>query len=431
MKNYEIGFEQLGVDLDKLNSTGYTICPECSHQRKQGNRNSKVLKVYLKTGYYDCKHCDFNGRVDSNEWIQEKHGIETGLITKPTKQTITQNNTSIKPFILAPLIELAYEYLQSRGISKKTATSLQLGYKNGCLAFNYYEGVKIIGAKYRKMDSKFFWQHAGCEKILYNINNLKGQDEIMLVEGEFDVMAVYESGFHSVGSVSQGAPNAGQHVGTKLQCLDNSIKYIKDAKKVLIWTDNDINGIYLKRILIERFGADRCAVVEIPEDLINKETGEKCKDANDVLMFYGVEKIKELIKEAKDTPISGVRTLKQVESEMWETYRNGYRLGVKTNIRSLDKKFSFYKPWWNLYYGIPNSGKSELTLFLMVCMSVEHGWKWACFVPEAYPAGDFYNDCVSKLTGRGVDIGSNNRLTEQEYQIESFPRHHHSLFVLK
>jgi hypothetical protein len=104
MKNYEIGFEQLGVDLDKLNSTGYTICPECSHQRKQGNRNSKVLKVYLKTGYYDCKHCDFNGRVDSNEWIQEKHGIETGLITKPTKQTITQNNTSIKPFILAPLI---------------------------------------------------------------------------------------------------------------------------------------------------------------------------------------------------------------------------------------------------------------------------------------------------------------------------------------
>ena len=432
MSNYTIGFDKLGIDLDKLSSTGYCTCPECSSQRKQGNRNSKVLKVYPNTGFYDCKHCGWTGRVDSNEWLEKQHGIETGLITT-SKSAMPQNApkcpTNKKPFILAPLIESAYEYLQNRGISKETATSLQLAYKQGCLAFNYYQGLEIVGAKYRKMASKFFWQHAECEKILYNINNLKDQEEIMIVEGEFDVLAVYECGFHSVGSVSQGAPNAGQQVGSKLQCLDNSIKYIKDAKRVLIWTDNDPNGIYLKRILVERFGADRCAIVEMPNDLINKETGKPCKDANDVLIFYGKEKVLELIKEAKDTPISGVRTLKQVESEMWETYHNGYRLGVKTTIRSLDKKFSFYKPWWNLFYGIPNSGKSELTLFLMMCMSVVHGWKWACFVPEAYPAGDFYNDCVSKLTGRGVDIGSRNRLTEQEYQVALDFVNEHFFFI--
>lgn len=421
MSNYTIGFDKLGIDLDKLNSTGYCVCPECSHQRKQANRNSKVLRVYPNTGYYDCKHCGWNGRVDSNEWIEKQHGIETGLIQQPTKPTKPTNTTikptTIKPFVLAPLNNLAYEYLQTRGISKETANSLQLAHKQGCLAFNYYQGVKIIGAKYRKIKSKFFWQHAGCEKFLYNLDRLKNQDEIMLVEGEFDVLAVFESGFHAVGSVSQGAPNAGQQVGSKLQCLDNSIEYIKNAKRVLIWTDNDPNGLYLQRVLVERFGADRCAIVEIPSDLINKDTGKICKDANEVLIFYGAEKVQELIKKAKDTPISGVRTLRQVESEMWETYHNGYRLGVKTGIKSLDKKFSFYKPWWNLIYGIPNSGKSELALFMMMCMSAVHGWKWACFVPEAYPAGDFYNDCVSKLTGRGVDIGSYNRLTEQEYQI--------------
>ena len=430
MSNYTIGFEQIGIDTDKLTSTGYCTCPQCSSERKQGNRNSKVLKVYPKTGFYDCKHCGWTGRVDSNEWMEKQHGLETGLIKKQINTTVTPTQPSdIKPFILAPLNLEAYDYLKERGISKETATSLQLAYKQGCLAFNYYNGVKIIGAKYRKMDSKFFWQHAGCEKVLYNINNLKGQDEIMIVEGEFDVLAVYECGFHSVGSVSQGAPNAGQQVGSKLQCLDNSINHIKDAKKVLIWSDNDANGLYLQRILIERFGADRCAVVEIPSELINKETGKICKDANDVLIYYGKEKVLELIKAAKDTPISGVRTLKQVEGEMWETYRNGYRLGVKTNIKALDKKFSYYKPWWNLYYGIPNSGKSELVLFKMVCMSVEHGWKWACFVPEAYPASDFYNDCVMKLTGRGVDLGASDRLTEKEYQVALDFINEHFFFI--
>ena len=50
-------------------------------------------------------------------------------------------------------------------------------------------------------------------------------------------------------------------------------------------------------------------------------------------------------------------------------------------------------------------------------MSAFHKWKWACFVPEAYPAVDFYNECIKKLTGRGVDIDSTNRLSEEEYQI--------------
>ena len=430
--SYHIGFEKLGIDTDKLSSTGYTTCPECSESRKQINQHSKVLKVYTKTGFYDCKHCDFSGRVDSDEWINQQHELQTGLIST-SKPTITPTEaptaTDIKPFILNPLLEKHYEYLHERGISKETAIAFQLSQNKDWLVFNYYKGIEIIGAKYRKINEKKFYQHAGCEKVLYNLDRLKNQDTIMIVEGEFDVLAVFESGFHAVASVSQGAPNEGQHIGSKLQCLDNSIDYIKNAKKVLIWTDNDKNGLYLQRILIDRFGADRCATIEIPETLIDKETGETCKDANAVLMSYGAKKVKELIDSAKETPIDGVRTVKQVEPEMWETYNNGYRMGVSTGISPFEGHFSFYKPWWNLYYGIPNSGKSEKVLFFMMCMSVLRGWKWACFVPEAYPASDFYNDCIMKLTGRGVDIGAKNRLTKQEYRVALDFINEHFFFI--
>jgi len=423
MKSFTTGLEKLGIEIDKIDSKGMTTCFECSESRKQSNKRKKVLKVSVKTGWYKCYHCGINDRVDSDEWIEQQHGIETGLIkpslssrpVNPVKPTIKPAN--MKPFHTNPLTTQAIEYLNGRAISQETAEACKVAYNKGALCFNYYKDSEIVGAKYRLLKEKRFWQHVTPKKYLYNLNNLTGKETICLVEGEFDVLAIFESGFKAVGSVSQGAPNEGSEIGTKLQCLDNSIDSIKNAKKVIIWTDGDPNGRYLEKILVERFGSNRCSIVIVPEDLIDKETGKTCKDANSVLINYGKEKVKELIDGAKDTPISGVKTLRQVESEMWHTYYNGYRKGVKTGIWGLENHFSYYKPWWNLTYGIPNSGKSEFELFRMMCMAVKHGWKWACFVPEAYPAADFYNDCVMKLTGKGVDIDSKHRLTKEEYQV--------------
>lgn len=426
MKSYTLGFERLHIELDKLNSTGYTTCPSCSESRKQSNKNKKVLKVYTKTGYYDCKHCDFKGRVDSDEWIEEQHAKETGLtpayanpkpITKPKQEKPVEQ---IKPFHTNPLTTKAIEFFKGRGISKETAEACGVAYNKGAICFNYYKGGEIVGAKYRLIDQKRMWQHVTPEKYLYGLNDIEGQDTIIIVEGEFDKLAFYECGIKNCVSVAQGAPNEGQEVGTKLQCLDNSIDYIKDVKRVILACDNDPNGRYLTKVLIERFGANRCSVVEFPEG---------SKDANDVLLNHGEAFLADLVDQASEVPIDGVRTLRQVESEMWDTYRNGYRKGVSTGIRSLDGHFSYYKPWWNLSYGIPNSGKSEFELFKMMCMSVLHGWKWACFVPEAYPAGDFYNDCISKLTGRGVDVDSRNRLSEDEYKIAMDFVNEHFFFI--
>jgi twinkle protein len=410
MKDYTKGFQKVGFDPTKVNSTGYSTCPECSHTRKQGNRNSKCLSVNKEHGHYKCHHCGFKGRADSNEWL-DKQGTQQNQ--EPIKAADMKN---LKPFQTGILTEQAISFLNTRGISKETAKALNVAFEKGTICFNYYKKGFIVGAKYRLISKKRYWQHAGCKKYLYNLDNLKGQSEIIIVEGEFDVLAIYQSGFKHVGSVSQGAPNAGSEVGSKLQCLDNSIDYIKNAKRVVIWSDNDANGVYLQQVLIERFGSDRCAIVTIPKDLIDKATGETCKDANSVLINFGSQKVKELIDKAKDTPIAGVRTLDQAKTKMYDIFNNGYRKGVQTGVRELQGVFSFYKTWWCLWHGIPQSGKSAFINFLMMCMSVTHGWKWAVFSPEHYPEEDFYLDMIELLTGKSCDKTKTDQLSQKEFE---------------
>ena len=411
MKSFNKGFKLLGVDISKLDTNDMTTCFECSEQRKAANQKKKVLKVYPKTGFYKCYHCDIEGQVDSDEWIDQTNDYKPQkpiYTPRPMQTPQPQKQIEIKPFILNDISKEALYFLSGRGISEQTAKTLKLSQRSGVLVFNYYKEDQVVGAKYRKISDKQFYQHAGCEKYLYNLDNLNNQETIILVEGEFDVCAIVEAGFLNVGSVSQGAPNEGQEIGTKLQCLDNSIDYIKNAKKVIIFTDNDPNGNYLEKVLIERFGTDRCAVVEKLEG---------CKDANDVLLKYGKDKLIEIILNAKETPIEGVRTLDQAKDKMIDIYHNGYRKGVSTMVRELDGVFSFYYGWWYLWHGIPNSGKSAFVNFLMMCMSVHHGWKWAVFSPEHYPEEDFYTDMIEILTGKSTDIESNNRLSLEEVEV--------------
>lgn len=43
-------------------------------------------------------------------------------------------------------------------------------------------------------------------QILYGWDDIKGQQEVIIVEGEIDKLSVEEAGFSNVASVPQGAP---------------------------------------------------------------------------------------------------------------------------------------------------------------------------------------------------------------------------------
>lgn len=49
-------------------------------------------------------------------------------------------------------------------------------------------------------------QEKGAEKILYGLDDVRGCEEIIVVEGEMDKLALEEAGFLNVVSVPDGAP---------------------------------------------------------------------------------------------------------------------------------------------------------------------------------------------------------------------------------
>jgi len=44
-----------------------------------------------------------------------------------------------------------------------------------------------------------------------------------------------------------------------------------------------------------------------------------------------------------------------------------------------------------------------------------HGWKWAVFCPENFPADDFYDDLIEMYVGKHVTAAYGQQMTEEEY----------------
>jgi len=106
------------------------------------------------------------------------------------------------------------------------------------IVFNYFEGDKVVNKKYRSAD-KSFTQTTGGKPIFYNINSVIGAEEVYIVEGEFDVIALHSHGIKNVISVPNGANDNEEY-------WKNSEPYLKDIQKFIIAVDNDTKGKKLK-----------------------------------------------------------------------------------------------------------------------------------------------------------------------------------------
>ena len=103
-------------------------------------------------------------------------------------------------------------------------------------AFPYYNlNSGIVNVKYRSEDKKFK-QSPNAKKCLYNYNNIHGEDTIIFVEGEIDVLSLYEIGYTNVTTLPDGAPK-----NANLKDDDKRFHALKNsnlkAKKVILFVD--------------------------------------------------------------------------------------------------------------------------------------------------------------------------------------------------
>ena len=367
MQTTEInGFQIDTFNVHKLEE-GKTsgICPGCSVDRKAKNEKAKCASYDWERGIGTCHHCNKTFQLHT----YQRKGKSEKVYVRPAEQVHASPPTS-----------KVVEWFACRGISEQTLKDLwvteglefmpQTGKTENAIHFNYFIGDQLINIKYRDA-RKNFKLFKGAEKVFYNINSIVGFEYCVIVEGEMDVLALHEAGITNAISVPNGAT-----LGTNnLEYLDNCIDYFEDKTKIIIAVDSDTAGQALQAELVRRLGSETCYIA----------TFDDCKDANEYLIKYGKEALSQRISRAKPVPLENVTTFKDIEDEVTDFVRNGFKPGFQIGLDNFDSIFSTYTGQFITVTGIPSSGKSDFVDQMVIGYNANYGWKTAYASPENHP----------------------------------------------
>ncbi|XP_043699382.1 twinkle homolog protein, chloroplastic/mitochondrial isoform X2 [Telopea speciosissima] len=343
----------------------------------------KLLKEKLKKEGIDCDDFipgKYNHLLCPEAFSKGKTYAGVDSIPKFTpKRLITEESLG-----LVPLGKEQLAYLSVRKISGETLRRNAVMQKSGpelAIAFTYRRNGKLVNCKYRGIDKRF-WQERESEKILYGLDDIKEASEIIIVEGEIDKLSMEEAGFRNCVSVPDGAPSKVSNKelpsiekDTKFQYLWNCKEYLDKASRIILATDADPPGQALAEELARRLGRERCWRVRWPK----KDESDVCKDANEVLMYYGPAELKAVIDNAELYPIRGLFSFGDYFDEIDCYYHcsRGYELGVSTGWKSLDQFYNIMPGELTIVTGVPNSGKSEWIDAILCNLNENEGWRFA------------------------------------------------------
>ena len=345
------------------------VCPLCSHDRKPKNQKAKCASYDWERGLGTCHNCNTSFQLHT---YQRKGASEKVYVRPPGPPS----DTEYPDFLSDKVIE----WFKTRGIKAQTLIDLQVsegpewmpqtGKTENTIKFNYFMGDQLINVKYRD-GRKNFKLYKGAEKVFYNINSIVGYDTCVITEGEMDVLAFHEAGVPNAISV----PNGATLNSNNLDYLDNCIDYFEDKEKVILAVDSDEAGQALQSELVRRLGAEVCYLVSFDD----------CKDANEYLLKHGKEKLQERVSSARPVPLENVTTFRDIEDEVTDFVRNGFKKGYQVGLENFDDIFSTYTGQFITVTGIPSSGKSDFVDQMVVGYNRNYGWKTAFASPENQP----------------------------------------------
>lgn len=379
-------FYEVGIELKSNLPQQKCKCPNCKILGKE-NFNDTCLSVNLQSGLYNCHKCGWNGCVVKGE---------NKSYQKPIKTNFTKINLD------------ALQVFTNRGITQEIVISNKIAQEGDWIIFPYFRNGELINVKKRNIKDKDFRQNAGSEAIIYNLDRVINQKEIIICEGEFDCMAFEMAGFTNVTSVNQGAPNANdKNIDKKLECITNCFDVFENAETIFIAVDKDPNGKRLEDELIKRFGQEKCKLISFPIG---------CKDANDVLIKNDKETLQQCFRNAKQVKIDGIFTLEDVKDSMLSQFDIGKVRGENTHWFDLNENFTHRLKEVTIWTGYMNEGKSTFLKQLLLAKANFDDWKIAVFSPEEFPADEFYDDLIHMLIGKSTDKHDKNFMSRHEYE---------------
>lgn len=241
------------------------------------------------------------------------------------------------------------DFLKGRGFkNKSTIQHFRLGFtETNEIAIPVFKDGTLVDYKFRNIERKEFRRHMGGETWVVNeaaFEYCKEDKYIILVEGEFDAMALYELGFRSVVSTTGGA-----------QAATPWLDRVPEDVKIYICYDNDEPGQEAAAKIADRVGIEKCL------NIVFKD----CKDANDFLKAGGTkEQFLGLFHNAEKFKIYGIVNI----SEAINSLEKNKVQRVETFLPRLTHHLNGGVPRAGIITisGLPKRGKSSLLMNLVV-----------------------------------------------------------------
>lgn len=362
----------------KRNSENYSVCPECSKNRRKKNIKCFSYNAEKEVGY--CNHCE--ARFVKHVPFEKKN------YTKPEMKW--ENYTKLS--------EKLVKWFEKRGISQKTLLRMKIGEKEewlpqiekkgNCIVFPYFRNGELVNVKYRD-GQKNFKLHSGAELIWFNYDALKVYKEIIIVEGEMDALSLIQAGFENVISVPNGASTG------RMEYFDNSLEDLNQVETFILATDNDMKGLELKNDLTRRLGIEKCKSVSF----------KQFKDANELLVAEGADELKKAIENAKFLKLSNVYAVEDFQADLDTYFNNGLPQGLRIGVEGLDERIRWQTGRFGVVTGTPGSGKSEFMDFVYSKLNALHHWGIGYYTPESMPLPSHFARVFSKFIGKEYKKG--------------------------
>lgn len=356
-------------------------CPVCSDDRKKGNQNKKCFSYNASTGLGKCHNCEFSCfRKNENQ----------KTYTRPQLKTFSRYSEKLVEWFQKRQITVAT--LEKMRVTESTEWMPQTEQEMNVICFNYYREGDLINIKFRD-GKKNFKLVTGAEKIFYNIDGIKDQKTVYIVEGEMDCLTMVQGGFTNTVSV----PNGAHKTTNNLDYLDRCYLYFENVEQVFICTDHDQPGENLANELARRIGVEKCFRVNL----------NGFKDVNEQLCTLG----KVDVSNYTAFPITGIYTV----SDHWEAFltllKNGFPKGWKPR-GTLGTLLSFHPGYISIVTGIPGHGKSEVVDQILLQLCIDYNLRGGFFTPENWPTELHVLKLIEKLVGKSAFKCSPEELTK-------------------
>lgn len=254
----------------------------------------------------------------------------------------------------------AQEWLEERGLDCDLALRYEwesrrpAGVSDGeWLAIPFHRGDRVVNRKYRRLDDKRFMQDKGGAQIFWNESVLDdaglAHEPLLITEGEFDALALIQAGFQRTVSVPGGAPSEPQadKGQRRYKFFEEAQAKLDPINSIILATDADAPGYALTEDLSALLGPARCKFVPYPDG---------CKDANDVLVRFGAERLRQCVNNARWVNVAGVRKLSD-----YPPGSDGDPVVWRTGISpAWDKRIGIMPGYISVWTGIPMHGKTQL-----------------------------------------------------------------------